>query len=690
MAATPVYEKDLTNSLCYVDAIQLTEFDNSINDINYIVSGITFIFTLSGFTSHFDISGHTYSNFILNNDIYTYTGLTGEIHYFEISDFYSGGTPTIDPLLNGLTEEEVIDGFSTSIISCTDKLDGLTGTCCPTQAVLSNLPWVVITNEGGGTDNCSNYIARRNEKGWMLDYVFNKNELTGWTDSVFFYTGVRDEYDPVNYGDNNLSFKFTKDGRIAWESYRYSGYCDTVSGYTPMYYISTGQTLPLCSGGTSDDFNITIVFERHNYYVDCELPNEGGWNDLIHTGYTSSTGSTIVTGETAEQLNVNWLNERNKRLGTLKIYHNRTLLQIDAPLSSIPNFRNLPVYEFKDWEEVILSDRGFQPFVHAVGGGVTGSGDLHNSVCCYAIKYAAYFEDIMNFPEILDRYTNYISPLFNIIECNEACIDEVIMVTPTPSATQISPSITPSYTPSYTPSITASQSLTPTVTPSISVSRTVTPSISLSRTPTPTKTISKTPSITPSVTLSATPSISLSITPTPTRSLTPSITQTIIPSITPTITKTPSTTPTITKTPTPTITPSITVSCARPGGLTEFNFLSLYDGPSVVLFSPTFNSACDAFTVLNVYPFYGRTGYTTNLSIGNPIYYPAGTDCRLIETGYYIVYSGGTPFIIYVFDGYINSYPSCPTPTPTPTLSLSSSLTPTASVTPTITPTSSG
>ena len=363
-----IYEKDFENSLCYFDTIGLIEYDNSINNINYIYSGITLIFNLTGFTSHFDTTGHTYSNIILNNDVYTYTGITGETHYFQILNFYSGATPTIDPLLYPLTEDEVITGFTTSIISCVDQL-AYSGNCCPVQAVMSNLPWVCITNTGAGIDNCSDYIARRTEEGWTLDYVFNKNGQTGWTDTIFFYTGVRDEYDPANYIDNNLSFGFTSDGRIKWSSYRYSGYCDTVSGYTPIYYVSTGQTFPLCTGGTSNDFNITISFERYFPYSGCDLANKGGWNDLIpygvtyaiDTGITTTDGDAIaISGETAlsgmtiEVLNDKWLNEGYKRLGTLKLYLNGKPLQIDVPLSPIPNFRNLPVYKVDDFEEIVL------------------------------------------------------------------------------------------------------------------------------------------------------------------------------------------------------------------------------------------------------------------------------------------------------------------------------------------------
>jgi hypothetical protein len=463
MSLTPVYERNLENSLCHFDGIELIEYDNSFNDSGYIYSGITLLLDFTGFTSYFDTIEHAYFNIILNNDVYAYTGLTGETHYFEIYDFYSGATPYIDPLLTGFTEDEIISGFTKNIIECTSKLIN-SDNCCPVEVSKSNLPWIYQTNHGSGFDNCSPFIQRRPERGFMLDYVFNRNGLP-WADSVFFYEGVRDEYDQVNYLDNNLSFAFTSDGRIKWTSYRYTGYCDTVSGYTDSYYISTGQTLPLCTNGTSDNFNITITFERYYEYSGCSLANEGGWNDLIHTGETSTDGSVIIVDTQIEKLSNLWIKERNSRLGILKIYLNGRPQEIEVPLSPIKNFRNLPVYHWRDWEEIILSDRGNQPFTHAVGGGVTGSGNLHNSVCCYSIKYAAYFENYMDALDIRNRYLTVTDPTYNITECWDLCTDTLIgeFLTPTPSFT---PSITPSsITPSIMPSNTPIPSITPTVTP---------------------------------------------------------------------------------------------------------------------------------------------------------------------------------------------------------------------------------
>ena len=419
-----IYEKDLSNGIWLYDTIRIDEFDNTVNDSSYIYSGLTLILNYTGFTGHFDTTGHTYSNVILNNDVYTYTGITGETHYFEIHDFYYDTILFIDPQLGGLTESEVIDGFATTITGCTDQLSLITGTCCPTEAVLSNLPWVFTTNHGTGDDNCDDFVARRTENGFTVDFIFNRNSLPWSEGGVFFYTGVRDEYDPANYGDNNLSFAFTDDGRIKWSSYRYSGYCESVSGYTELYYINSGQTEPLCTNGTTADFNITISFERYYQYSGCTLANEGGWNDLMID--ESAVIDNVYYPELVEALNNHWQRERWKRLGMLVIYHN------GRPIYKLParNLLSRAIDRTTDWEEIVLSERGYQPFVQAVGGGVSGCEGIHEGVCCFDIKYVGYFEDVMDYPYIRNRYLNITKVNYNIVECNDPCDDTISTVTP--------------------------------------------------------------------------------------------------------------------------------------------------------------------------------------------------------------------------------------------------------------------
>ena len=437
MSLTPVYEIDLSNTLCNFDTIQINEFDNRVFNTGYTYSGLTAIYDFTGFTQHFDTTGpgwpltgtttgHTYANFYLNSDLYTYTGITGETHYFEIYDFYSGATPSLGPILSGITGmtlDTFLTGMSKTYSGCTDLLSPITGTCCPTQPILSNKPWVFTTDHGTGDKNCDDFVARRTSSGFTIDFVFNRNGLPFSEGGKFFFMGVRDEYDPENYADNNLSFGFTDDGRISWQSIRYSGYCDTVSGYTPIHYISSGQTGVLCPNGVSSDFNITITFERYYVYEDCEIENEGGWNDLITNEYNIINNEYIPNF--VEVLNNHWRRERPKRLGKLKIYHNGRPIY-SLPLRKINNIvRSNEIDHSTDWEEIVLSDRGDQPFVHAVGGGVTGSEGIHEGVCCFDIKYAAYFEDPMNFPYVRNRYLTVTKENFDITECQEECADDI-------------------------------------------------------------------------------------------------------------------------------------------------------------------------------------------------------------------------------------------------------------------------
>ncbi len=152
----------------------------------------------------------------------TYTGLTSETHYFKIGGY---NNPQFIPTpLTGLTEAQIISGFSTTIIECERKLDDLTN-CCPTPLKLGNKPWAYKFNTGGGNDLCSPIVKRRTETGWSLDFIFNRNYLPWSSGGIFYYLGVRGENDLSKYADNNLSFGFTSNGKIKWSAVHYSGVC---------------------------------------------------------------------------------------------------------------------------------------------------------------------------------------------------------------------------------------------------------------------------------------------------------------------------------------------------------------------------------------------------------------------------------------------------------------------------------
>ena len=293
-------------------------------------------------------------------------------------------------------------------------------------------PWSLEINQRYNVHTCDFTIRRRTEKGWTLDFVFNKEDIPWSGGTTFYYWGISGETEQTNYADNNLSFSFTDDRRIKWESYRYSGLCDSSSGYTESYYISSGQTPVLCSDGTSKDFNVTITFDRYKHYVDCEIENDGGWNDLIRgpypisysgsstgttttqimTGYTITNSLDVISGATPtyeyiEKLNREWASEKQRRLGVLKIYLNGNL-----------------IYKIKDWEEVIPSLRESEnPIVQIWGGGTSGYQSLHTGNTEFNVYQIKYFEEPLDFIHVKHHYRTSIKPNYDIIECNQDCED---------------------------------------------------------------------------------------------------------------------------------------------------------------------------------------------------------------------------------------------------------------------------
>ncbi len=88
-------EKDLSGHTTQKICVDLCEIDNTPNDPNYIYSGITQSISFDDFADHFDIEDnegnilHDYKNFILNNDVFTYTGFENEVHYFKVCGYSS-------------------------------------------------------------------------------------------------------------------------------------------------------------------------------------------------------------------------------------------------------------------------------------------------------------------------------------------------------------------------------------------------------------------------------------------------------------------------------------------------------------------------------------------------------------------------------------------------------------------------
>ena len=401
---------NLTGFECNRDTITLTEIDNTSNDSDYIYSGLTATVNYIDFVNHIST---TFINTILNDNVFSYTGITDEIHYFGIQEYNQ--TQEFDTNFGVLSESELITGFTSQVLKCDDRLDESVN-CCPITNKLQNKPWAYQFIDPIVT-GCTNIIERRVEKGWTLDFIFNREELPWSQGSVFYYFGVRGSNSQTEYSDNNLSFQFTSDRRIKWVSHRYSGYCDSESGYEESYYISSGQTPQLCTTDDTKDFNITIVFDRYKRYTGCDLENNGGWNDLLgwkideygDSEVTAVTSTQLTSYEdTFEFLNKKWSDERQRRLGTLKIYLN-----------------GRPIYKLENWEEVVPSNRGNQPFIQSWGGGTGLMNSIHSGVSCFNIKSIKYYEEPLDFVHVRHNFLTRIND-YDFYICGENCQDEPI------------------------------------------------------------------------------------------------------------------------------------------------------------------------------------------------------------------------------------------------------------------------
>lgn len=402
-------DDNLENFDCNRTTITLVEYDNTINDELYSYSGFSTTLDFENFCSSLDNS-HKYR--ILNNDVYTYIDVSGKTHYMYIDGF---NNPISIDLNMGSTESEILSGFTGEYVynKCIGKLENPTS-CCGITPKFGVKPWAYQFIQPEVNDCTEPIIQRRTEKGWTIDFIFNRESQLWSEGGKFYYFGTGGDSDLPVQSDNSLSFGFTNDGRIEWTATRYSGYCDNVSGYSESYYYETDTTPVLCTTGDTKDFNITIVFDRYKRLTNCDIENKGGWNDLLgwkisdyeNIEVTSVTSNQIVTYESSEEfLNKKWADDKINRLGVLKIYLN-----------------GKRIYKKDNWEEIVPSNRGSVPFIQSWGG--SQQEDInHRGVCCFNIKSIKYYEEPLDFLHVrhnfLTRYSQY-----DFFICGEQCQDE--------------------------------------------------------------------------------------------------------------------------------------------------------------------------------------------------------------------------------------------------------------------------
>lgn len=328
--------------------------------------------------------------------------------------------------------DPINDDYNREVLDLTRTIDydsQILSSICITGTTINIIkPWVITVGTGYSEYNCDFTVRRRTERGWTLNFVFNRESLPWISGSTFYFLGLSGATTEREYGDNNFGLSFTDDGRVKWDAFRYSGYCQTDSGYTETYYSSSGQTPILCTDGVSNDFNLTITFKRGRNLENCDIPNVGGWNDLItgrtedFTVYEWLTGAT-ETYQDFEVLNEKWNRERDERKGILKFYLNGN-----------------PIYKQENWEEIIPSLRlSGDTMVQMWGGGTTGytdtTGYTTNNVgyenplsgtTNFNLKYVSYLEEPLNAIQVKHYYLTSIKPQYNIVECQEECIADVV------------------------------------------------------------------------------------------------------------------------------------------------------------------------------------------------------------------------------------------------------------------------
>jgi hypothetical protein len=121
------------------------------------------------------------------------------------------------------------------------------------------------------------------------------------------------------------------------------------TGYTVQNYCSTSSIFDYCNNQNPNFLNlehwilVDCVWERNQYFDECDLYYRGGLGVISNTSYVDSLSNNSVllieppithTGSTpAEQveivnLNEKWLTEKDYRLGSLKIYVNGKLFYV--------------------------------------------------------------------------------------------------------------------------------------------------------------------------------------------------------------------------------------------------------------------------------------------------------------------------------------------------------------------------
>lgn len=225
------------------------------------------------------------------------------------------------------------------------------------------------------------------------------------------------ELDPLYDGVSNaLGLRLSGDTgnpRICVKVYRITGGCETTGTCTTGITYTTGTSVTeFCSTrGIFDDckntpyidkehwVQIDTVFERYQYLDECDLLYKGGLGEIVYDVYTATTANNAqsliqppITHEktydpatkAVVDITERWIDEKNYRMGRLKIFINGKLFMV-----------------IEDFEEIIPRPLNTSPetqigvgFNISLGGGTQG---LHDNLtvtgCADSLSAMTYQQD---------------------------------------------------------------------------------------------------------------------------------------------------------------------------------------------------------------------------------------------------------------------------------------------------------
>jgi hypothetical protein len=233
---------------CGRGTITFVEYDNTVNDDQYIYSGLTFTLSYNNFVNYF---GSPYEETILNNHIYTYTGITGETHYFRIGGFNNEldiderlspgytSTPTPTPTITLTpTPTQTITPTVTPTPQITTTLTPtITQTLTPTKTVTPTVtltPTITVTATPTYTITPTYTVTPTPVD--PPNIVYSPSTITqvyGWFNEIIIpspinYGGTVLSYslDVPLYPDSGYRFNVTSEGRISFNCFMGPGTFD--------------------------------------------------------------------------------------------------------------------------------------------------------------------------------------------------------------------------------------------------------------------------------------------------------------------------------------------------------------------------------------------------------------------------------------------------------------------------------